>query len=943
MGEPEGTRPRPRGARDAAVGDSRSHAALALLGCTDLDSLVRAAMDAGVPERATAVPAEDPPPVPGRSCFLYVLRDGWLHLAAFTGDVDGMADRHSLVAADEQLTVAHVARTAKPVFVPADTGRDAFLSVRGLGSGSAAYAVLPLVAGSARLGSLFIGFGRSLVLKAAERDTLEETADAVAHRLAQLNGTDEPDLSTPGDTHLRRAARLADSPGHAARLELAMSAAGAGAFEWDFASRSIACDDRVRRIFGLDPETFDGRIETFFDTIHPEDLSAVETAVAESVESCGDYRAEYRALLPGGRVRWVESRGRVIAGISGRAARMVGVVYDFTEQRRRLARDQAQQESRRYREIVTMETTRALSRTVTIDDVISAVTSVLVPVIQADGVFVHIDDDGWLRLAGSSGCCDEMRSMLRTVDRSEPSPLAAALESDTPMFYDNPAAFAAALPYPVSAAEEHTWALLPLTASGGRAVGTCLFAFHPRHRFTTDDRILGTALAGLLSQTLERARLFDRDRDRMNELQRVMLPRSLPDIPGLAVAGQYLPGSEGMEVGGDWYDVLQLPNGRVGLVIGDVQGHSIQAAAVMGQLRIALLAYAAEAHDPSVLLSRGNRLLCNLDTELFATCCYIELDLVDGSARIARAGHPYPLRVCPDGVVDEIEVAGGPPLGFDPAQVYPVTRITLLPGATLLMYTDGLVERHGQDYGEAVEHLARMLGWWVAGDGVAGDGHPDGAREAVQVLADQVVGPARELTRREDDIAVLVARRAVTADSAPVRAVSWHLDAGDVEEVSGVRGRLGRELRRWGLEDRAADAELLAAELLSNAVLHAGGELELAASVGEGVLRVEVVDSSSHHPRTLPDHDAEDDPEEGGHLAMGGRGVRLIEACADRWGWEPLGDRKSVWFELLVRERDVEPAPEPAPEPEPDSGQEAGPEPGAASGPFSAPGSAGRP
>lgn len=930
--------PRHEGAPGTGTGPGsgapgRASPADRLLGCADLDSLVRVAVDVAVPERAASVPVEDPPPVPGRSGFLYLLQDHWLRLAAAAGDVDAVGERHALVADDEQMPIAHVTRTRTPVFIPADPGRDAFLSVRGLASRSAAYAALPLVSGTAPLGSLLIGFGRSLALTDAEREALSRTADAVARRLRQLGAVSGSEPAGHG-TRLTWPARITDSSGYATRLNLAVGAAGAGCFEWDFATRTLVPDDRLCRLFGIDAQTFNGRVETFFDAIHPQDLAAVETAVAESIESCGDYRAEYRVIRPGGGTRWVEARGRVLPGIGGRADRMTGVAYDCTERHHRKEQDRAHHESRRYREIVIMETTRVLSRTVTIEDVIHAVTTVLVPVTRADGVFVHLEDDGELRLAGSCGCCDEARALLRTVDRTGMTPMSAALESDTPMFYDSPEAFAEGFPFRADVIGQHTWALLPLTASGGRPVGTCLLAFPRGNRFTSDDRILGTALAGLLAQTLERARLFDRDRARMNELQRVMLPRSLPDIPGLAVAGRYLPGSEGMEVGGDWYDVLRLPNGRVGLVIGDVQGHSIRAAAVMGQLRIALLAYAAEGHDPAILLARGNRLLCGLDTGLLATCCYIEIDLADGAARIARAGHPHPLRVAPDGRVDEIEVPGGPPLGFDHHQEYPVTRLTLSPGATLLMYTDGLVERHGQDYGDAVAHLEEMLGWWVTGDGVTDDGRPDGAREAVQVLADHVVAPARELNTREDDIAVLLARRAATSASAPVRAVAWHLDAGDVETVSDVRGRLGRELRRWGPADRAADAELLTAELLSNAVLHAGGELELAASVGEGVLRVEVVDSSSHHPRSLPEHDL-GDPAEGGRLAMGGRGVRLIEAYADRWGWEPLGDRKSVWFELFVGE--------------PPSGTAVAPAGGAppASGPgpgrVSVPGTSGRP
>ncbi|MGA5700011.1 SpoIIE family protein phosphatase [Peterkaempfera bronchialis] len=864
---------------------SRDNAIARLLSCTDPGTLLHTLVHAGLSDLGA------------RAGAVYLVQDdGWLRLAAAIGVEPHLLEGRRLLPPDHDLPVAQVVRTHQPVYVPTEAEHQAFPSVVEMKSGNVSFAAMPLLVDDRCLGAIFIGLDRPWAFSEADRAALFAMTAVCAHRLEHLLAFDRAGGPPDG-----RAVRLLDARNRAARLELAMSATATGSFDWEFAAGTLIWDERLCRIFGLDPGDFDERFETFLDAVHPDDVPLVESAIAEAIESRGEYRAVCRIVRTDGAIRWVDAKGRVITDAGGRPMRMVGVTFDCTEQRLRDEREEAHQRTRRARERFTLRITRALSQASTVDEVVQVMTGTALPALGADALVVHLGDGGQLRLAGAAGYGEGARERLRTLDRSARSPMNRALANGTPLFFEHPAAYAAAFPDTVADPEpdHQAWAVLPLTAAD-RPVGTCLIAFRRPRGFTPEDRTQYTALAGILAQSLARARLFDQERRRMTELQRVMLPRRLPELPGLATAARYLPGSEGMEVGGDWYDVLPLPDGRVGLVIGDVQGHSTRAAAVMGQLRIALRAYAAEGHDPATLMTRTNRLLCGLDTELFATCCYVELDPADGSARVVRAGHPHPLLLDPDGDAAELEVAGGLPLGLDAAEEYAVSRIVLPPGALLLLHTDGLVESRDKEYGDAVEDLLVLLRHWACSPD--GDGHvgPSGQRHAVQRLADRVAAPAAARRAREDDIALLLVRRTPDPDAAPPVAADWRIAAGDLRALADARRDLRRQLTAWGLPSLARDAELLAAELMSNAVLHAGGDVELNARLDGDVLRVEVLDSSRHRPRLMPEGgglDGEDGVEDG-RVPVSGRGVRLVDAYAERWGWEPLGDRKAVWFEL---------------------------------------------
>ncbi|MDP9393513.1 MAG: SpoIIE family protein phosphatase [Actinomycetota bacterium] len=198
---------------------------------------------------------------------------------------------------------------------------------------------------------------------------------------------------------------------------------------------------------------------------------------------------------------------------------------------------------------------------------------------------------------------------------------------------------------------------------------------------------------GRLVRTLdETARRADRERANALVLQRGILPPTLPQVPGASVAVRYVPAGAGMEVGGDWYDVMRLPGGDVGAAIGDVLGHDIEAAARMGQARSALRAYATEGHQPASVMEKLNRLLTQTDAEFMGTCCYLQFSPARDTVTIVSAGHPPPLLIGPDGRSEPVQLQPNLPLGVDEGTRFSQTVLAMPPGATLVLYTDGLVE-----------------------------------------------------------------------------------------------------------------------------------------------------------------------------------------------------------------------------------------------------------
>ncbi|MFJ9561234.1 SpoIIE family protein phosphatase [Streptomyces fuscichromogenes] len=390
----------------------------------------------------------------------------------------------------------------------------------------------------------------------------------------------------------------------------------------------------------------------------------------------------------------------------------------------------------------------ALTDAVTARQVSVVVTQELLPAFGGGRLAIYLLQDRHFYLAWENGFPPGFLAPFDGVGLDARIPGVDALTTGRPLFFESMQRLADTYPGLPMDATVGARAFLPLIASG-RPVGTCILGFDVERRFSTEERTVLTALAGLIAHAMEKARRYDSEAALARGLQQALLPRRLSAHPQVETAGRYLPGTQGMDVGGDWYDVVGSGDG-LALVIGDVQGHGVQAAATMGQLRSAVRAFALSDRPPDEVLSGTNRLLIDLDPGQFASCCYLRLDPATGRTRIARAGHPPPLLRAPDGRTRVLEIPGGVVLGVDPRARYPVTELELAPDAILALYTDGLVERPGADIDDGIAALGAALA--EAGEG------PGGGRTLTGV-ADRLTAMARHATDRPDDVALLLATR----------------------------------------------------------------------------------------------------------------------------------------------------------------------------------------
>jgi PAS domain S-box-containing protein len=327
-------------------------------------------------------------------------------------------------------------------------------------------------------------------------------------------------------------------------------------------------------------------------------------------------------------------------------------------------------------------------------------------------------------------------------------------------------------------------------------------------------------------------RVYEREHRIAETLQRSLLPEKLPEIEGLELAARYLPAGKGAAIGGDWYDAMELRDGRVAVVVGDVVGHGLRAAAVMGELRTATRAYALVDTEPAEIMARLNRLVVTGGGEAMATVLYLVLDRDTGEVTFTSAGHPPPLVLGPTGAPRFLEGGRSVPVGATEAVVFREGADVLEPGSTLLLYTDGLVERRDAPLEDRLAELA------AAASGRAAPG--EGGEGELEELCDEVV--ARVLERREpaDDVALL----AVRPKPLTLRRVTMALPA-EPDALAGLRRRLGRFLHAAGAsEEEAYELTLAVSEAAGNAIEHAYGpgdasfEVEAELSGGEVVAAV---------------------------------------------------------------------------------------------------------
>lgn len=385
----------------------------------------------------------------------------------------------------------------------------------------------------------------------------------------------------------------------------------------------------------------------------------------------------------------------------------------------------------------------ALTEAAGVQDVVQLIWDEVAAAVGSQAMVVLGTQGGRLHVLGHHGYDPHVVERFHGLPLSERTPGTHVLNSGVPAFFDSQEELERLYPGRHASPDGFAaWAYLPLIASG-RPVGTCVLAYAEPHVFPADERAVLTSLGGLIAQALERAQLYDAKHRLAHGLQQALLPRSLAPPPGIEAAARYLPATHGMDIGGDFYDLVpSLP--LTAAVIGDVQGHNVTAAGLMGQIRTGVRAYTTVGQAPHEVMSSTNRLLIDLGTELFASCLYLRLDPARGRAVMARAGHPPPLLRRPDGRVRVLDLAGGPLLGIDAAAVYPTTEVSLTPGSVLVLYTDGLVEAPGIDIEDSLVGLGGLLS--EIGD------------QPLDELADELVRNSAAARDRMDDVAVLLLR-----------------------------------------------------------------------------------------------------------------------------------------------------------------------------------------
>ncbi|WP_432073760.1 SpoIIE family protein phosphatase [Streptomyces wuyuanensis] len=458
--------------------------------------------------------------------------------------------------------------------------------------------------------------------------------------------------------------------------------------------------------------------------------------------------------------------------------------------------------------------------------------------------------------------------------------LAEVLRGVRPVFGDSAAA-RAALPELLGDGRTlpagHRSILAPLRGRR-RVTGAAIFLRRPdRPAFEPDDLLVAAQLATHTALGIDKAVLYGREAYIADELQRTMLPEGLPQPTGVRLASRYLPAAETARVGGDWYDAIPLPGSRVALVVGDVMGHSMTSAAIMGQLRTTAQTLAGLDLPPQEVLHHLDEQAQRLGTDRMATCLYAVYDPVSHRITIANAGHPPPILLHLGGRAEVLRVPPGAPIGVGGVD-FEAVELDAPAGATLLLYTDGLVESRLRDVWTGIEQLRERL---AATAQLTGPDHSP----PLEALCDDVLdmlGPGD----RDDDIALLAAR---FDGIAPSDVAYWFLEPEDA--APGRARRLARRaLARWGLEELSDSVELLVSEVVTNAVRYAERPVTLRL-LRTDVLRCEVGDDSPQLPRQRRARDTDE----------GGRGLFLVNRLARRWGATRLSTGKVVWFELSTQ------------------------------------------
>jgi serine phosphatase RsbU (regulator of sigma subunit)/anti-sigma regulatory factor (Ser/Thr protein kinase) len=699
-----------------------------------------------------------------------------------------------------------------------------------------------------------------------------------------------------------------------------LSVLSTGLWQWDTATDRVTADAVSARLLGLPAKAVVLGESQVRSRIHPEDwsemLAVVQLALTEGT-------------LAETRIRVMDGHSRAVRTLRARCLPRYNKARESFEVRGLLqeisdpvpgasARGPVIGDWRRNREAFLLDAGRALAEAGSTEEVLRVAARLSMPGFSPDGLAVFGLEGDRLTVLGHRERDLDAGTPFTHLPMDSGHPAVEVVRTGQAVYIRSLEEYRRRFPDGFPVAQKYgrqSWAFVPLVV-GGRTRGAWMAGFSNPVKFTADERSVLSTVARMLAQALARAGTAETERELSQVLQASMLPRLGPPTPGLQIASRYVPTGGGLEVGGDWFDKIPLPggvsapggSGRFALVIGDVQGHDVRAASLMGQLRVALRAYAAEGHPPDAVLSRASRFLHGINEAegendmRFATCLYVEVDTGSGGLVLARAGHLDPVIRLADGTVLLRPTAGGLPLGIWPDPDYPTTEFALEPGETLLLCTDGLAETGGHD----------LLTGWERVRQVCEDFSGEDMEGLADALIDSVLGPASHhlrgplLDRREDDIALLLlhrfsAERLVRsgreAVPQPARRVVTTVAQDQPERIAGARADLRQLMHDWAVADHVDSAVLLVSEMLANVLMHTDADATMTAEIGDSDgtrrLRVEVTDSDDALPHKR-------DP---GEMASSGRGLLLIEQLAQAWGVDPRGDGKTIWFELYETAR----------------------------------------
>ncbi|MEV8336692.1 SpoIIE family protein phosphatase [Streptomyces niveus] len=706
------------------------------------------------------------------------------------------------------------------------------------------------------------------------------------------------------------------------RTEDVLAAIATGLWRWDNAAGIVTLDAEAARLLGLPAEPTVLSEAATRARLHPVDWNEIYAVVRLAVAEGTLAETQVRVVDEEGRVlRTIRSRSKPLVTHReyGEDYELIGTLQEIVEPQAGAltGRSPVAGDWRRSREAFLLDAGRALAEARSTAEVLRVAASLSMPGFSPDGLAVFGVDGDRLTIIGHHGNPDNAEGPFTDMSVNTDYPAAEVVRTGRAIYIPTAREFHDRYPATWSIVKgfgRQSWAYVPLIVAG-RTMGAWMAAFKNPVTFTPDERSVLTTVARMLAQALARAEVAESERELSLGLQRSMMPTLGPEIPGMTVAARYVPTGGGLQVGGDWYDIIPLPGGtRVALVIGDVQGHDVRAAGLMGQLRIALRAYAAEGHRPDAVLSRASRFLHGMyefstaqgpthpdqsdpgeDSDYtvprFATCLYMEVDPDSGTLDIARAGHPDPVIRAADGTALIRQTAGGLPLGIEADSDYPTTRVHLEPGDTLMLCTDGLIETGGHD----------MLSGWTRLRPVLEDNTGLSLEKLADALVAAVHGPSSHYTtgpladRREDDIALLLLSRDSSPVRRPPRRTVLTIAQAEPEQVADARRQLKDLLHDWADEEQVDSAVLMISEMTTNVLVHTDGDAVLIAEAagerGKRRLRVEVADASDELPHKRRP----------GELASSGRGLVLMEMLADAWGVDPRGEGKSIWFEIYEK------------------------------------------